>query len=156
MPRLPVDGNKVVEHRITLGQYEREQLDTISTGYAVGRVAEPLVALLSDVSALVALTGIFEALGLIDLAGLARKGYGAGQQVIDNIINDVYNSVDEALIEAQRIIDEGIEAGEGLIEESIEDIPGVRTARTIQQLSSGDKLWITLKMLGTLPLRGLA
>ena len=31
MPRLPVDGKKVIEHRITLGGKEREILDSIAT-----------------------------------------------------------------------------------------------------------------------------
>ena len=78
MPRLPVDGKKVIEHRYTLGQYERDQLDTLLTGVTVRNVGTPAVALLNDVTGLLALTAIAEALGLIDLAALARKGAGAG------------------------------------------------------------------------------
>ena len=52
MPRLPVDGNKVVEHRITLGTYEREQLNRFVDGMQVrnigqgfGAATDPLEAL---------------------------------------------------------------------------------------------------------------
>ena len=55
MPRLPVDGKKVQEFRLTLGTFERERIDTLITAIAINRVSTPLVALLSDVSALSAL-----------------------------------------------------------------------------------------------------
>jgi hypothetical protein len=52
MPRLPVDGNKVVEHRITLGTYERQQLERFIDGMQVrnigmgfGAATDPLEAL---------------------------------------------------------------------------------------------------------------
>ena len=50
--RLPVDGKKVQEFRITLGTFERDRLDTLITGLTVKNVANPFVALISDVSAL--------------------------------------------------------------------------------------------------------
>jgi|TARA_R110000822_G_scaffold256566_1_gene382350 hypothetical protein len=53
LPRKPVE--KVVEHRITLGQKEREMIDTAVAGYTFNKVATPMVALLSDVSALTTL-----------------------------------------------------------------------------------------------------
>jgi len=55
VPRLPVDGKKVVEHRISLSGFEREQIDTLITGLTVRNVGTPLVALLSDASALAAI-----------------------------------------------------------------------------------------------------
>ena len=48
MPRLPVDGKKVVEHRVTLGAKERELLGDATTAYTVNRIATPIVAALSD------------------------------------------------------------------------------------------------------------
>tara|TARA_R110000823_G_scaffold243173_1_gene367463 strand:- start:80 stop:472 length:393 start_codon:yes stop_codon:yes gene_type:complete len=50
--RLPVDGKKVQEFRITLGTFERDRLDTLITGLTVKNVANPFVALISDISAL--------------------------------------------------------------------------------------------------------
>lgn len=55
MPRLPVDGKKVVEYRITLGQKERDQLDTLITGITVRNVANPVISILKDNTALIAL-----------------------------------------------------------------------------------------------------
>ena len=55
MPRLPIDGTKVKEFRLTLGTFERERIDTLITAIAINRVSTPLVALLSDVSALSAI-----------------------------------------------------------------------------------------------------
>ena len=52
MPRLPVDGKKVQEIRFTLGTFERTQLETLVTGLTVKNVANPIVNLISDVSAL--------------------------------------------------------------------------------------------------------
>jgi len=55
VPRLPIDGTKVKELRLTLGTFERERIDTLITAIAINRVSTPLVALLSDVSALSAI-----------------------------------------------------------------------------------------------------
>ena len=60
MPRLPVDGKKVVEHRITLGTKERELFDDLATSYRLGQIAQPTVDLLKDASALYALAVVYE------------------------------------------------------------------------------------------------
>ena len=39
MPRLPVDGKKVVEHRITLGGVEREALKSLAFSYRIESLA---------------------------------------------------------------------------------------------------------------------
>ena len=40
MPRLPVDGNKVIEHRITLGTYERQQLERLIDGMQIRNIGQ--------------------------------------------------------------------------------------------------------------------
>jgi len=52
MPRLPVDGKKVVEHRITLGTFERQQVERFidgmqikNIGTGVGAATDPIEAL---------------------------------------------------------------------------------------------------------------
>lgn len=40
MPRLPVDGNKVIEHRITLGTYERQQLERFIDGMQIRNIGQ--------------------------------------------------------------------------------------------------------------------
>ena len=145
MPRLPVDGKKVIEHRFSMGQFERDQLDTLITGLTVKNVATPAVALLSDVSALLALTAIAEAIGLIDIAALAKKGAGAGQAWIDAVLAGVYNSIGEAIQAGTELIDNAIPG--------VEDLPGYQTAQ--DALSLGDKLWATSQMLIAIPGRRL-
>jgi hypothetical protein len=44
MPRLPVDGKKVIEHRITLGTKEREIFDHISTSIRLNSIDTEVVA----------------------------------------------------------------------------------------------------------------
>ena len=50
MPRLPVDGKKVIEYRLTLGTYERERLHSLITSLQVKNIGTPLVSLMSDIS----------------------------------------------------------------------------------------------------------
>ena len=53
MPRKPTD--RVVEHRITFGKKERQQMDSLIAAYGFNKIANPLVALVSDVSAMTVL-----------------------------------------------------------------------------------------------------
>lgn len=41
MPRLPVDGKKVVEHRITFGTKERELIGDLSTSFRIQSLKVP-------------------------------------------------------------------------------------------------------------------
>jgi len=74
VPRLPVDGKKVIEHRITLGTKERELLQDLSTSYRIGQVFDPTVDLLKDASALYALAVIFEVITGQDIPGVITPG----------------------------------------------------------------------------------
>tara|TARA_R110000751_G_scaffold78670_1_gene158773 strand:+ start:411 stop:782 length:372 start_codon:yes stop_codon:yes gene_type:complete len=38
MPRLPVDGKKVIEYRHTLGTYERQMLNDIAVSYRISAI----------------------------------------------------------------------------------------------------------------------
>jgi hypothetical protein len=147
MPRLPVDGKKVIEHRYTLGQYERDQLDTLITGLTVRNVGTPAVALLNDVTGLLALTAIAEAVGLIDLAALAKKGAGAGKAWMDAVLAGVFGSVSEALEDLQQKIDDATD-----IEIDI-DVPGEQLVR--DGISFGDRMWVTAQFLLTQPFRSV-
>lgn len=40
MPRLPVDGTRVIEHRITLGTYERQQLERFIDGMQIRNIGQ--------------------------------------------------------------------------------------------------------------------
>jgi hypothetical protein len=61
VPRLPVDGNKVVEHRITLGTKERQMLESALIGYNFNRISTPIVAGVSDVSFMLVVASLLTA-----------------------------------------------------------------------------------------------
>ena len=95
MPKVKPDN--VVRHEIVLGRSEREILDTLVTATAASRVLTPLVALLSDVSALLAIFTLLEATGIIDLVP---------NEIREGIASGLYKTVEEAeeaWEEAQRI-----------------------------------------------------
>ena len=58
MPRLPVDGKKVVEHRITFGTKERDMMESALAAFQFNRIASPVVAGMSDVSFMLVLGGL--------------------------------------------------------------------------------------------------
>lgn len=85
MPKPKPDN--VIRHEIVLGRSEREMLDTAITAVAANRVLTPLVALLSDVSALSAIFILLEATGMIDLIpNEIRQGIESG----------VYETIEQA------------------------------------------------------------
>ena len=95
MPKVKPDN--VVRHEIVLGRSEREILDTLVTATAASRVLTPVVALLSDVSALSAIFILLEATGIIDLVP---------NEIREGIESGLYKTVEEAeeaWKEAQRI-----------------------------------------------------
>ena len=95
MPKVKPDN--VVRHELVLGRSEREILDTLVTATAANRVLTPVVALLSDVSALSAIFILLEATGIIDLVP---------NEIREGIESGLYKTVEEAedaWNEAQRI-----------------------------------------------------
>ena len=73
MPRLPVDGKKVIEHRITLGGVEREALKSLALSARITSVAGEDGVLnefgsIKDVTTKLAIIGLFlELLGITDI-----------------------------------------------------------------------------------------
>jgi len=68
------DPDQVIEYRISLQDKLNEQVDSAITAYQINKVATPLVALLSDTSAMLLITGLLEATGVIDLdKGILRE-----------------------------------------------------------------------------------
>ena len=82
MPRLPVDGKKVIEHRITLGTFERERLDTLITGLTIKNIGTPAVALLNDVTGMIAIVAIIDQL-------FGYQILSAGTSTIEGLVDDV-------------------------------------------------------------------
>jgi len=66
--------DQVIEYRISLQDKLNDQVDSVIAAYSINKVATPLVALLSDVSAMLVITGILEATGVIDVdKGILRE-----------------------------------------------------------------------------------
>jgi len=60
MPRLPVDGKKVSEIRLTFGTRERELLQDLETSYRIQSLAPSLAKILTDGTALYAIASAYE------------------------------------------------------------------------------------------------
>lgn len=73
MPRLPVDGKRVIEHRITLGGKERELLADLTTSYRIDAISgnDSIVEVLGDgtkvLGALGTIGAILELFGITDV-----------------------------------------------------------------------------------------
>jgi len=66
--------DQVIEYRVSLQDKQSEQLDSIIAAFQINKIATPLVALLSDASAMLLITGVLEATGVIDLdKGVLRE-----------------------------------------------------------------------------------
>jgi len=66
--------DQVIEYRISLQDKQSEQLDSVIAAYQINKIGSPLVALLSDKSAMLIIVGVLEATGIIDLdKGILRE-----------------------------------------------------------------------------------
>jgi len=72
MPKPKPD--QTIRHEIVLSRPDRELLSDVVIAYQINKVATPLVALVSDTSAMLLITGLLEATGVIDLdKGILRE-----------------------------------------------------------------------------------
>jgi len=72
MPKPKPD--QTIRHEIVLSRPDRELLSDVVVAYQINKVATPLVALVSDSSAMLLITGLLEATGVIDLdKGILRE-----------------------------------------------------------------------------------
>lgn len=88
MPRLPVDGKKVVEHRITLGTKERDMVQQWANANSFNKIATPTVDLLNDVTGLIATVAIFSAITgiVVELSGVTTV------EQLKKAVEDAYKS----------------------------------------------------------------
>ena len=106
MTKKKVD--QVIEYRISLQDKQSEQLDTIIAAFAFNKVGTPLVALLSDVSAMLVITGILEATGVIDVdKGILRE-------IADGVYENYGDAMKAYLMDPVDIIINPLDIGTGL------------------------------------------
>jgi hypothetical protein len=135
MPRRKPD--EIVEHRVTLGPYERHRLDTYILFNNINKVANPLVNLLSDVSGLAALVGILEAVGVLNI----RKYIKANTPLelwYNQVIEGLYSGFDEANQALDAVLAEMAELGQTIEDFDIPDIPGGRDIGETIATESGE------------------
>ena len=89
MPRLPVDGKRVVEHRITLGNIERDALKSLATSYRIDALTgdKTIVETIGDSKQVFAMLAVLGA--MLELLG----------------ITDVFDFDDEVRVEVLKILD---------------------------------------------------
>ena len=91
--------DQVIEYRVSLQDKQSEQLDSMIAAYQINKIATPLVALLSDVSAMAIIAGILETLGVINI-------------IPDDIIKQIKEGIYEEFEPAMSAIDFALEVGE--------------------------------------------
>jgi len=81
--------DQVIEYRVSLQDKQSEQLDSIIAAFQINKIGTPLVALLSDASAMTFVLGVLELYGIIDLVPdslyeqLKEGTYSSYQQGMD-------------------------------------------------------------------------
>lgn len=122
--RLPVDGKKVQEFRITLGTFERDRLDTLITGLTVKNVANPFVALISDVSALTFLfTAYMTYIYGEPVTNFIGDEYDNVSEIIKTI-NEIENAKEIGILTVKNAVPFGLGYLPGLISDAIDLING--------------------------------
>lgn len=91
MPRLPVDGKKVIEHRITLGGVEREALKSLATSARITSIAgddgilDELGEIDNITAKLAALGFVLELLGITDLFNFDDDGRAKAFEILQRV-----------------------------------------------------------------------
>ena len=102
MPRLPVDGKKVIEHRISFGTKERQMIDRVVGSYQFNRIATPTVDLMKDATGMAVFAGIIAIAFPKIYNYLNIEGYDPVEAIkngIEEEVNDVLNVEDPAVRE---------------------------------------------------------
>ena len=100
--------DQVIEYRVSLQDKQSEQLDSMIAAYQVNKIATPLVALLSDASAMLLITGLLEATGVIDLdKGILR-------QIADGLYENYGDAMKAVLMDPVDLAINPLDLGTGL------------------------------------------
>ena len=100
--------DQVIEYRVSLQDKQSEQLDSMIAAYQINKVATPLVALLSDASAMLLITGLLEATGVIDLdKGILR-------QIADGLYENYGDAMKAVLMDPVDLAINPLDIGTGL------------------------------------------
>jgi len=142
LPRLPVDGNKVIEHRITLGTYEREQLNRMVDGLQIrnigqgfGAATDPLEAMFNTTTGTIG--------GAFAIAWALKRFFGVDVPIPADIedVSEIWGAIITALspnAEEREQIEEFVTAVKTEVAEEIRSNPlgQLRISKLKQRLAN--------------------
>ena len=132
---------QVIRFEVVLGRREFELMETLSAAMSINKVSQPIVEILKDNSALLAVAGILEAAGFIDIIpahviqAISAGAYGT--------LESVLAAIEISLQAADDVIDAAIELTEDAGE--IIALTAQKASRTEKALSKawGTALWLS-------------
>ena len=113
MPKPKPD--QIVRHELVLGRADRELIGGAVAAYQINNISEPVVEILKDASALLAIAALLEALGFTDFIPneyleAIREGAAGGWAAIAGMIDsfadaadDIDESLDELILEISQL-----------------------------------------------------
>jgi len=107
VPRLPVDGKKVIEHRITLGGVERESLKSLATSVRIQSIAgeEGVLDSLTDLDNVIGILATFgfllELLGITDIFDFDDDAKAKAIKIKDRILENEKRAIENNKVRAQ-------------------------------------------------------
>ena len=107
MPRLPVDGKKVIEHRITLGGVERESLKSLAASFRIHSIAgdEGLLDQLTDIDNVIGILATFgfllELFGITDIFDFDDDAKAKAIKIKDRILENEKQAIENNKVRAQ-------------------------------------------------------
>jgi len=107
VPRLPVDGKKVIEHRITLGGVERESLKSLATSFRIQSIAgeEGVLDSLTDLDNVIGILATFgfllELLGITDIFDFDDDAKAKAMKIKDRILENEKRAIENNKVRAQ-------------------------------------------------------
>ena len=88
--------DQVIEYRVSLQDKQSEQLDSMIAAYQINKIGAPLVALLSDGTAMLTIAALLEAYGITDVIP---------NDIMQQIKDGVYEEVGPALAAIEFAVD---------------------------------------------------
>jgi hypothetical protein len=110
LPRLPVDGKKVIEHRITLGGIEREALKSLALSYRIESLAgedgvlNELGSVDNVIGKLAVVGFLLELFGITDIFDFDDEAKAKAVEIKDRIVRNEKDAIAnrEAISQAER------------------------------------------------------
>ena len=99
MPRLPVDGKKVIEHRISLGNVEREALKSLAFSYRIESLAgengilDELSSVDNIIGKLATIGFLLELFGITDVFDFDDNAIAKAKEIKDKIVRNEKDAV---------------------------------------------------------------